>query len=92
MFARSLLAVCLAVAGRWRVEATSLAFYNDTSCSASGVTENIAAENGYPDGQCTHLSDLKGGDTYSGFKFLTLDDGCASTFPALPSLSTIAAR
>lgn len=81
MFVLSLLVLCLSLASRWRVEATSLALYNDTGCSASSVLENVAALNGYPDGQCTHLTDLNEGDTYNGFKFLTLDDGCASTSP-----------
>lgn len=81
MFVLPLLVLCLSLAGRWRVEATSLALYNDTACSASGVIENVAALDGYPDGQCTHLTDLQGGDTFQGFKFLTLDDGCASTSP-----------
>lgn len=79
MFILTLLVVSLHIAHKCLVWASSIALYNDTACS--NVIDNLAAPNGYPDGQCTHFTDLKGGDTYNGIKFLTLDAGCASMSP-----------
>lgn len=88
MFLLSLLATGLYFADRCHVRASSVALYNDTACT--NVIENLAASNGYPDGQCTHFTDLEGGDTYKGLKFTTLDDGCASmSFESLPSVKRV---
>lgn len=82
MFTFSLFVLYLSLAVPRRVAATSLALYNDSSCTT--VTENLAALNGYPDGQCTGIANLDGGDTYNSLQFLTLDAGCASTFRTPP--------
>lgn len=68
---------CLALTAH-RAAASSLALYSDANCTNADVLENVAALNGYPDGQCTHISDLNDGDSYGGLMFLTLDAGCAS--------------
>lgn len=82
MFTLSLLVLCFCLAVPRGVAATSLALYSDSSCTT--VTNNLAALDGYPDGQCTGIADLSGGDTYNSLKFLTLDAGCASTSRAHP--------
>lgn len=75
---------CLAFTAQ-RAVASSLALYSDSNCTRSNVLENVAALDGYPDGECTHISDLNGGsDSYSSLMFLTLDAGCASKLFLLP--------
>lgn len=61
-------------------EASSFATYSDSTCSATNVLENLAANNAYPAGSCTKLESATT-DSYTGFQFLTLDSGCMSKSP-----------
>lgn len=62
------------------IEASSFATYSDSTCSATNVLQNLAANNAYPAGSCTKLESATS-ESYSGFQFLTLDSGCMSKSP-----------
>lgn len=67
------------------IEASSFATYSDSTCSATNVLENVAANNAYPAGSCTKLESATT-DSYTGFQFLTLDSGCMSKSPHIGHL------
>lgn len=57
--------------------ASTWAVYSDTACTKS--IDTIDGQNGYPDGVCTSVPESYSTDSFKGFMFITLDDGCSPT-------------
>lgn len=56
--------------------ASTVAVYKDKDCKSP--ISNSTASNGYPDGQCTSVTE-QAGKKWESFMFLSLNDGCTPT-------------
>lgn len=56
------------------VTASSVGIYQDADCKTTAF--NVTTSNGYPDGECTDVSQQTS-LTFQSFQFLSLDEGCA---------------